>query len=189
LIPCFRTSAPEWSANLLLKHYRSVLIRAAYANAVRIRFRADHITDERVFFDKVPSQRLAWIEQGGALISYKYSWMQIPHDAIVFAECPKYLWMMARSFQSTRSIAVIYEPPTWRPHEVQIEHAVRGKTEGGKFLRRERFMLMRAFVEQLPELTAQRLETLIRRARAAASRSSSFPSLSGAGARLPDTHD
>lgn len=179
----------EWSANLLVRHYRLVLIRAAYMNYTRIRFRADHLVDERVFFDKVVSQRERWVEAGGAIISYKYTVMPLDHDAILFVECPKFLRMMNAAWQNTKSVAVIYEPPTWKPHEEQIRRVCEGYNPGRLRRHLEELSITRGFVEQLPEITAQRLETLKRRAQEAASRSSSFPSLSGAGARLPDNRD
>lgn len=179
----------EWAANLLVKNYRHVLIRASYMNHTRIRFRADNLVDERVFFNKVPSQHAAWVEQGGALISWKFRGETHPHEAIVFVECPKFTWMLREGMAATQKICVIYEPPTWKAHEQQIVRACE-KHHPGRLKRQLRqFKDMQLLISQLPEFTAQRLATVLRRDQEEASRLSSFPSLSGAGARLPDTHD
>ena len=188
MIQFFRTSTMEWAANLLVKHYRHVVIRQAFVNRTRIRFRADWLTDERVFFNKVPSQWESWKEQGGALISYKFYAETHPHEALLFVEAPKFMWMMRNAIAATKEVVVIYEPPTWKAHEEQIR--LKYSTKPSRERRHLRDLeSMKLFVQQLPELTAQRLETVIRRARQAGSRLSSAPALSGVGARLPDIHD
>jgi hypothetical protein len=179
----------EWSANLLIKHYRHVVIRQAFMNKTRIRFRADFVVDERLFFNKVPSQWEKWKNQGGGLISYKFPPEPFPHEAILFVECPKFIWMMRRAIVNTKDIVVLYEPPTWKPHEEQIARACAGRPQ--KVLRRHLLNLsdMQLFIGQLPEFTAQRLGALKARSRLEAARLSSFRALTGAGARIPDIHD
>lgn len=173
----------EWATNLLLEHFRKVLVRAAYDNYVRIRFRADDVTG-RLYFGKVPSQFRKWEENGGALITWKNNNREGAHDAIVFVECPKSLKSLERASVNTVSLGVIYEPPTWRLHEQQIiKRHPHGSRKRSRQL--EKLALMRYFVEHLPELTRDRLRRLC--ARRGWSLSSSSPESPAAAARSADT--
>ncbi len=152
----------EWAANLMLENFRQVLIRAAYDNYVRIRFRADDVEDSRLYFGKVPSQFEKWRANGGALITWRNDNREGPHDAILFVECPKSLKALERASVNTRLLGVIYEPPSWRQHEAQI---IRRHPHGGRKRARqlEKLDLMKYFVEHLPELTRDRLRRLCAR--------------------------
>src|SRR5229473_1864521 len=114
MIPLFRTRRMEAATNLLLAHFRQVLVRAAYDNYVRIRFRADDVNGGEVYFNRVPSQKKKWHEKGGALITWRNDNREGPHDAIVFAECPKSFGLILQAIKQTRVLGVIYEPPSWR---------------------------------------------------------------------------
>jgi hypothetical protein len=172
----------EWAANVLLEQFRMVLIRAAYDNYVRIRFRADDVKDKRLYFGKVPSQFRKWREKGGALITWKNNNREGEHDAIVFVECPKSLKELERASVNTKSVGVIYAPPTWRMHEQQIiKRHPHGSRKRARQL--EKLSLMRYFVEHLPELTRPRLRSLCARLERARSWSSSSPGSPGGAAR------
>ena len=160
----------ESATNLLVKHCRHVLVRAAYDNYVRIRFRADDLRDPRCYFNKVPSQHRFWRKNGGVLITWRNTNLEGPHDAIVFAECPKSIDALHAAIQSTSTIGVIYEPPSWRQHEQQI--VKRHFTKPGKFKRQmRRLQIVREFVEMLPEFSRHRLLSVL----AASARSSRAP--------------
>lgn len=154
MIPLSRTTRPEAAANLLLGTFRNVLVQAHYDNSVRIRFRADLVTNGNVFFGKVPSQVRQWRSQGGLLISWRrVDAKEGPHDALLFMECPKSIEGIYRSASLTRHLAVIYSPPSWRLHEDTIlnrhKHAHRSK-----FARQmKRLEIVRDYLETLPELT------------------------------------
>ncbi len=174
----------EWSANVLLEHFRMVLVRAAYDNYVRIRFRADDIEDQRLYFGKVPSQFSKWRENGGALLTWRNDNKEDAHDAILFVECPKSLKALERASVNTRLVGVIYEPPTWRLHEQQIiKRHPHGTRKRDRQL--EKLSLMRYFVEHLPELTRVRLRLLC--ARRGWSLSSSSHESPAVAARSADT--
>ncbi len=161
----------EWAANVLLERFRQVLIYAAYDNYVRIRFRADDVDEaHKLYFGRVPSQFSKWRATGGALITWRNDCKEGPHDATVFAECPKSLKALEKASRNTQLLGVIYEPPSWRQHEQQI---IRRHPEGSRKRSRqlEKLALMRYFVEHLPELTRARLTRLC--ARRGWSRSSS----------------
>jgi len=174
----------EWAADVLLEHFREVLIWCAYDNYVRIRFRADDLKDERLYFGRVPSQFSRWRKTGGALITWRNDNKEGAHDAIVFAECPKSLRALEKATVNTRSIGVIYQPPSWRNHEQQIikRHPLGSRKRARQL---EKLSLMRYFVEHLPELTRHRLRRLC--ARRGWSLSSSSRGLPAAAARSADT--
>ena len=170
----------EWASNVLLERFHLVLIRAAYDNYVRIRFRADDVDEaHKLYFGRVPSQFSKWRETGGALLTWRNDNKEGKHDAIVFVECPKSLKALERASVNTRSVGVIYEPPTWRQHEHQIIR--RHPQESRKRARQlEKLALMRYFIEHLPELTRRRLDSLCAR-RGWSRSSSSRGSPAGAG--------
>ena len=157
----------ESAANLLVKHCRHVVVRAAYDNYVRIRFRADSMIDPRCYFNKVPSQFKKWRETGGALISWRNRVTEGPYDAIVLAECPASMEIMLRLIEQTTTLAVIYEPPSWKLHEEKIERRFSGRPNK---LRKHRMRLhvMRTFMANLPVFSRPRLRSVL----AASARSS-----------------
>ena len=147
----------ESAANVLLSHFKHVLVRAAYDNYVRIRFRADAVRNGRVYFNKVVSQHKSWRETGGALITWKNSNLEGPCDAIVLVECPKSLDALYRAIKNTASVAVIYEPPSWRQHEQQIAKRHKEKHPRKSARQLERLVMIQDFVQRLPEFTKRRL--------------------------------
>lgn len=175
----------EREANRLVAQFRHVLVRAVYDNYVRIRFRADAMRDPRLFFNKVPSQHKRWLERGGALITWRNTNKEGPHDAIILVECPRSVEALFKACAATRTVGVIYEPPSWRHHEATIMKR-HGKRPAKLRRHLRRLEVMRSFVSQLPVFTPGRLQTLLR-ARAAASRSSSSPESLGASAPTSDT--
>lgn len=170
----------EWATDVLLEHFHEVLVRAAYDNYVRIRFRADDVKDPRFYFGKVPSQLAKWRKTGGALLTWRNDNREGKHDAIVLAECPKSLTLLQRFTANTRYVGVIYMPPTWRNHEQQI---IKRHPEGSRKRARllEKLATMRYFAEHLPELTRPSLTRLC--ARRGWSLPSFSPGLSGDAAR------
>lgn len=182
MIELFRTKRMEWAANLLVENYRLVLVRAAYDNYTRIRFRADDVEDSRLYFGRVPSQFRRWRETGGALITWRNDNKEGAHDAILFVECPKSLKEMQRASVNTTALGVVYVPPTWRAHEEQIVLRHEGRKRERQL---EKLTLMRYFVEHLPELTRDRLRRL--RARQERSQSSCAPESHEAAVRSADT--
>ncbi len=175
----------EPAANLLVKHFRQVLIRASYENHTRIRFRADDLRDPRCFFNKTASQRKKWEERGGALITWRDDNREGPHDAILYVECPKSMEHLYRAQLATRTIGVVYEPPTWAPFDALLHW--RHHEHPAKLRRQlERLEIMKGFVAQLPQFTPARLKTLLR-ARPVSSRSSSFLLSPEAAERSPCT--
>lgn len=174
----------EQATNILLLNFRHVLVRAAYDNDVRIRFRADKVRDDRVFFNKVPSQHARWREKGGALVTWRNSNLEGPCDALLFAECPKWLEGMFTACRNVSTVAVIYQPPTWRLHEECIRQRAAGK-ENQFRKRTRRWEVMRYFVERLPWLTAGTCQTLLRSR--GLSRPSPAPAPGEAAGRSPDT--
>ncbi len=150
----------ESAANLLLRHFRHVLIRAAYDNYTRIRFRADDVEDERVYFAKVESQIKKWRDNGGALITWKNTNQEGPHDAILFVECPKTMWAIHRATRNTAHVGVIYIPPSWRLHDETL--AYRHRSRPVKLARAQRRMEQVKALELLPEITAASLRRTLR---------------------------
>ncbi len=176
----------ESAANLLVKHFRQVLVRACYDSHIRIRFRADKLIDPRVYFNKVPTQLRKWEKNGGVLITWKNKNQEGPHDAIVFVECPRRLETIVDACKNTRSVGVIYDPPTWRMFEetIQKRHAAR-PVKIARHMRRLAATL--AFVERLPFFTQRALTNLLRSSPAAAPLSSSSPARPEGAARPSGT--
>lgn len=177
----------EWAANVLIEHIRLVLIRAAYDNYIRIRFRADDVTDPRLYFGKVTSQFLRWRETGGALITWRNNDQEGPHDAILFVECPKSIDAIYRSTRNTSTIGVIFEPPTWLPHEQQIQRRHKYRHPRKCERQMERLGIVREFVARLPIFTRSSLVRLL--SRSAASQSSSSLELPEGAEHSADTPD
>lgn len=159
-------------------------MQAHYDNYTRIRFRADMVRDERVFFGKVPSQIRKWRERGGCLVSWRrIDGKEGENDAILFAECPKSMDSLHSSIGFTAHLAVIYAPPTWRAHDATI--AERFKDRPNKMLKATRRLdIMKAVVAEAPELT---LDYLTRRfSRLAPSQPSPAPESPEGAARPSD---
>lgn len=162
MTPLYRTQNMESAANLLCKHFRHVLVRAAYdtSNDRRIRFRADKLHDPRVFFSKVPSQFVHWQKKGGVLISWRSQKVNLPHEAIVFVECPKSMYGLKWHAEAASVVGVIYQPPTWRPLEERI--AWRFKDPRRYANRMRHLEIVRDYVEHLPWFTRSSLQNLLR---------------------------
>ena len=164
MIPLLRTDSPETAANLLAKNFRRVLIMCHYDNRPRIRFRADKLKDERVFFGKVPSQIKFWQERGGCLISWRrVDGLEGPHEALLFAECPKSMEGIYYASRFTSQLAVVYMPPTWIVHENTIRNRHEEKRPE-KFARQmHRFDILKTIIPNLPALTPRYLEARLAR--------------------------
>lgn len=173
----------EWAANQLVRTVRHVLVRAAYDNDIRVRFRADDLDDPRCYFNKVASQHKRWRENGGALITWKNNNLEGPCDAILLVECPKSIDAIWRAVKNTRVLGVVYDPPTWRPFEEQIRKRHAGKHPRKCARQIERLEIVRALVERLPVFSRPALS----RALAASSRLSCAPEQSEAAAPPADT--
>lgn len=166
----------EWAADKLAERFRHVIVRAIYTNYtsgqdLRIRFRADDLKCDRIFFDRTSSQRHRWRERGGILICWQNDRnrpLEGEHDAVLFAECPPRIDAVFRFTNgATRACAVVYEPVSWLPHETIIRS--RHAEHPYKMARSiERLAIVRSFVEQSPILTTMALDRL--RARLEASR-------------------
>lgn len=164
MIPIVRTFRPESAVNILLKHVSSVIVQAHYDNYTRIRFRADLVRDDRVFFGRVPSQHRLWRARGGCLISWRrVDGKEGENDAVVFAEAPKSMEGIYAAIGFTRSIAVVYVPPTWRPHLQTIAQRF-GPDRPGKYAKSlKRLQIMRDVLETAPLLTHDLLGRLLSR--------------------------
>lgn len=187
MIPLARCTRPEAAANLLLGTFRNVLVQAHYDNKVRIRFRADLVDAGRVFFGKVPSQIRSWRAHGGLLISWRrVDAKEGPHDAILFAECPRSIEAIYSGAHLTRHMAVVYVPPTWRLHEDTIIGRQKN-AHPWKFAKHmKQFEIMRDYVRTLPALSRPYLLRQSR-ARLAAFPPSSAPALSASAAPPANT--
>jgi hypothetical protein len=187
MIPLYRTHRMESAVNLLVRQFRHVLVRAHYDNAIRIRFRAGKLRDPRVFFGKVPSQFDRWQKKGGVLISWWRPNMNFTHDACLFVECPKSIEEVRRALAMTTIVGVIYEPPTWRPHEETIRKRTVNRHPASYPGRMERLAIIREYVEDLPWLTSRALASLLRARQRELSQSSTVPASRESSARSPDT--
>lgn len=164
MIPIVRTHRPESAVNLLLRRFQSVLVQAHYDNYTRIRFRADLVKDPRVFFGKVPTQIRKWHADGGCLISWRrVDGKEGESDAILFAEAPKSMEGIYAGIGLVRHLAVVYVPPTWRPHELTIRqrHADAHEAKCARQLKRLR--IMRDVLDRSPLLTLDFLDRLLAR--------------------------
>lgn len=170
LIQLYRTVRQEWAVNLLLKHFRHVLIRMYGVKGNQIRFRADRVEDERFYFGNVPSQIEHWQKTGGACIMYQDSQTILPHDALLFSECPRAVEMLDRASLGTRSVVVVFMPPNWRRHEEALAERFSGIK---RMVAQMRFERMRALAEAAPVFTPRALEKLL--ARLGSSQSSFSP--------------
>lgn len=186
MIPLARTHRPEAAATLLLRYFRTVLVQAHYDNYTPIRFRADLVKDDRVFFGKTASQIKRWHERGGCLVSWRrVDGKEGENDALLFAECPKSFEGVYAATGFTAQLAVIYVPPTWRPHEATI--AQRHKdAHPAKHLRQvKRLKILRDQLPSMPLLTQEFLD--LRFSRLAPLPPKSAPESPEAAARSADT--
>lgn len=184
----------EWAADQLAKRFRHVIVRAIYTNYtsgqdLRIRFRADDLKCENIFFDRTSSQRKRWQERGGILICWQNDSnrpLEGEHDAVLFAECPPRIDAIYRFTNgATRACAVVYEPVSWVPHDTIVRS--RHHEHPYKLARSlERLGIVRAFVERSPTLTPMNLDRLC--ARLEASRWLSAHESPASAARSADTN-
>lgn len=189
MIPIARTSKPESAATLLAQTFRHVLVQMHHDNHTRIRFRADLVRDERVFFGKVASQIVRWREQGGVLISWRrVDGKEGAHDALLFAESPKSLEDIYKRSLLTRSLVVVYTPPTWRPHEETIAARTQEQHPSRGVRRLKNFRILTDTLADKPILSRPYLSRLLR-APQASSRPLFAPGSREAGARSADTTD
>lgn len=191
MIPVYRTNHPENAVNLLLANRLRVLVNCVYDNFypgcnMRLRFRADLVRDERVYFAKVYSQQKRWKERGGALITWSWAYALAHYaDAVVYQELPKSMELLWKSAEA-RMLAVVYQPPSWRAYE----EVIRVRKEGKPFklsIALTKWATVRDYAEQQPMLNASTLRTLL--SRRARSQRLSAPASPEVSARSPDTTD
>lgn len=182
----YRCRRPETAVNRLLRYFPRVLVQAHYDNDIRVRFRADLVKDDRVFFAKVDSQIKRWQERGGCLVSWRrVDGREGEHEAIVFSECPKSLESVYTATRFTKTLAVLYQPPTWRPHEETLRRR-HGEHQSKQARALRRLAMLRDFMTAYPFLTVARLDRQY--ARLEPSPRSGAPASLEAEARSPDTN-
>ncbi len=189
MIPVYRTRHPENAVTALLDSGLKVLVNCVYENYerghdMRVRFRADLVRDERIFFAKVYSQQRRWKERGGAIIAWTWA-HSLAHyaDAIVYQECPKSMEMLWKSAEAG-VLAVVYQPPSWIAYETILRERKAGKPKKLS-IALTKWATVRDYVDGCPRLTSQSLGRLLARMERARS-SPSRGSPAGA-VRSPDT--
>lgn len=165
MTPVYITSHVENAVTLLLKNVRHVQVNCVYTNFIpgtdmRVRFRADLVRDDRVFFAKVFSQVRRWKERGGVLICWSWRY-ELQPDAVVYAECPNNMETLYKSSNS-KLITVINEPKSWIAHETIIRLRY-GDRPQKLALHLRRLAVMRHYVNERPMLTAASLRSLLDR--------------------------
>ncbi len=160
MIPVYRTSNMEQAVNMLAREFRQVLVDAYYDMRPRIRFRPDSITS-RVYFAKVPSQILSWQNTGGVIVRWSRRIVVGPHDAVLFAECPRTIHFIDRLARDTRTVAVVYCPPTWKAHFDTIGQRAEKKKEGRRRAEMDALGRVKQFVEGSERFTPSVLARLL----------------------------
>lgn len=161
MIPVYRTSNMEQAGNLLAKHFRQVLVDAAYYCRPAIRIQADKLTASRVYFDRTDSQVTLWQDSGGILIQWDRKRAKGEYEAMLFAECPRSIELLDRYAEGSRWIVVVYAPPSWRMHFDTLK--MRTAEKRAEKQRRMLTALERVqqFVEASPQFTATSLAHLL----------------------------
>ncbi len=188
MIPLFRTTEPELSCNVLVKHFARVIVQQHAEFSMCIRFRADMVKGAQVFFDRVPSQLKSWQGKGGVLITNSRNDPKYrnfgPHDALVMSECPTRMSLLERAFRETVTLGVIRERPNWETYETAIR--TRRSYPPQKIERRVKMLYeVRDFVDALPEFSPRCLARILP-APAASSQSSCAHELLSVSARYLD---
>ena len=110
----------ESAALRLGRRYKSLLITSVYALTTPIRFRPKLIPTLKPYLSRgnTGSERQVaqWVATGGSLINYRALFERPEHDAHLICEAPTTLDWLNTLIERTRTIAVIYRPPTWTLH-------------------------------------------------------------------------
>ncbi len=139
----FRTSKMEETVILLDKKFDRVMVRAHVMLPNPIRIRVKMLEEIEPFYlrnaPEFDSQATAWLEDNGTLINYrKYRWLppepELPHDAMLICEAPRSPWVLNDMQRDTKSVCVVYRPPTWRPHEEFVYLKNPPATESKRFM-------------------------------------------------------
>ena len=186
MIPLYRTTKPERAANLLAQNYRRVLVNAFYYCIPTLRFRADLI-DGRVYFDKVPSQIVAWQNTGGVLMHFKKDVEVGACEAILFAECPRTVEFLDLLSQDVLEIAVVREPPTWQVHLDSVKRNHADKPERLQRKAMDNLQRVRQLVDSSARLTPASLAHLLHSQRKATPQPSFAPASPASEARSSGT--
>lgn len=157
LIPLFKSADMESAARLLSTHFRMVYGRCAHWNRTKIRIRANLIVPHKIWFGKTSRQWAKWKTEGGIMMSSSSFDADVAHDAILFAECPRSIDLFDRACQQTRSVAVVYYPPTWRLHHESIAFRFSKKSERLRRAAEDRLERMIALLDAAPLVTSQAL--------------------------------
>lgn len=154
MIPLYRTYDMEGACNILVQHFRMVYVRSCSLNLAKIRIRPDLITKGRLRFYGSRAQLEHWKKEGGVYIIPGAAELRIPHDAILFTECPRDVDIFDRCCQATRSVAVIYYPPTWRLHDEAMAFRFGHRPPHELRMFEDRLTRMRQLLDAAPEFTA-----------------------------------
>lgn len=185
ILPVFRTSDVERSANLLSKNLRHVLVDCYSYAQPDIHFRADKIVPAMVYFGKVESQITRWQNNGGVLVR----WIQRivgPHEAIIYNSCPRSIELLDRYARETRILIVVRQPPTWAPLFDTIRERCQKKPHRLQPYN-EAAERVKQMVESAPNLTPACLESLLLVHQGQIARPSFFPVLREGEARASGT--
>lgn len=117
----------EDSALLLDRQHDRVMVRAVHFLPKPIRMRVKMLQAIRPFylrnapeFDKEIER---WNAENGTLVNYRPFQITEPalnHDAGLVCECPMSMDALGDLTRDTKSVCVVYRPPTWRQHEETI---------------------------------------------------------------------
>lgn len=160
MLPLFRTTDMEAAARLLATHFRMVYVRASFNNVAPIRIRKDLLMPNKIYVQQGGARQIEKWKSGGLYISYLNQEIEVEHDAILFTECPRDVDLFDRACQATRSLAVVYQPPTWRPHDDTLKIRLAGRPARFQRTNFDRLERMKMLLEAAPLFTpseAQRL--------------------------------
>lgn len=186
MTPLYRTSNMERAVNMLAQHFRQVLVDSVYWCNTHIRFRADAVTVP-VYFARVESQVVLWQNRGGVLVRWDRRLKTGAYDAMLFTECPRAIEFLDRESEEARSVVVVYEPPTWRPHEETLKERFADKTERNRRRATDALARVRQLIESSDRFTPAALARLLRAHQGTIIPPSSFPVSPSTGARVSGT--
>lgn len=186
MTPIYRTSNMEAAVNLMAKNIRNVLLDASSWVRDRVRIRAN-LLEANCYFDApgVTSQSVLWQNNGGILIR-KDRTHDFDNDAIFFQECPRSIEILDRAARLTRSFAVVYEPPTWRPFYESVDVRFVHRSEKQRYMVRCHLDRMRQLLESSERFTPRVLERILLARQGQIPRPSSVPGSPSVSARSPD---
>lgn len=145
---------------MLATHFRMVYGRCCHWNRTKIRIRANLIIPHKIWFGKTPKQWAKWKTEGGIMMSSASYEPVVDHDAILFVECPRSVDLFDRACQHTRSVAVVYYPPTWRLHHETVAFRFAKKDARLRRAAEDRLERMIALIEAAPMATSAALDRI-----------------------------